>query len=302
MAGLVITIECLESGTHIVLFSAIMGRLLVPLFASTLFLTSALLSVLEPLVAKGLLPVLGGGAAVWTTSVAFFQLALLAGYLYAHLAPSWLPPRRHAAVHVALLAAAAIALPLRAPAGLVAPASHQAIWLFGRLAVSIGPAFVLLAATAPLVQRWLASTGHRDARDPSFLYVSNERLLALAAYPVLLEPLAGLDRQRRLWMGGLALAVVLLATSAAAAWRAGLARNESSGDGGARAADPRVPASLRLRWLVLAAVPSSLLLGVTDVSHDRRRGRAVALGSAAGALPAHVRDRSSGVQAAFRRA
>jgi len=242
-----------------------MGRLLVPLFASTLFLTSALLFVLEPLVAKGLLPVLGGGAAVWTTSVAFFQLALLAGYLYAHLAPSWLPPRRHAVVHVALLAAAAIALPLRAPAGLVAPASHQAIWLFGRLAASIGPAFVLLAATAPLVQRWLASTGHRDARDPYFLYVASNAgsLLALAAYPVLLEPLAGLERQRRLWMGGLALAIVLLAASAAAAWRAGLGRNESAADAGARAADPPVPGSLRLRWLVLAAVPSSLLLSVT---------------------------------------
>src|SRR5262245_58393692 len=242
-----------------------MGRLLVPVLASTLFLTSALLFVLEPLVAKGLLPVLGGGAAVWTTSVAFFQLALLAGYLYAHLAPSWLPPRRHAVVHVALLAAAAIALPLRAPSGLVAPASHQAIWLFGRLAASIGPAFVLLAATAPLVQRWLASTGHHDARDPYFLYVASNAgsLLALAAYPVLLEPLAGLERQRRLWMGGLALAIVLLAASAAAAWRAGLG-NESAADAGARAADPSVPGSLRLRWLVLAAVPSSLLLSVTS--------------------------------------
>jgi SAM-dependent methyltransferase len=240
--------------------------LLVPLLASALFLTSALLFVLEPLVAKGLLPVLGGGAAVWTTSVAFFQLALLAGYAYAHLAPSWLRPRRHAVIHVALLAGAAIALPLRAPAGLVAPAQHQAIWLFGRLAVSIGPTFVLLAATAPLLQRWLASTGHRDARDPYFLYAASNAgsLLALAAYPVLLEPLAGLDRQRRLWMGGLALAVGLLAASAGAAWRAGLGTRDAPTDGGARAAEPAVSAATRLRWLVLAAVPSSLLLSVTS--------------------------------------
>jgi len=236
--------------------------LLVPVLASTLFVTSALLFVLEPLVAKSLLPVLGGGAAVWTTSVAFFQLALLAGYGYAHLAPSWLPPRRHAVIHVALLACAAIALPLRAPADLVAPAHHQAIWLFGKLAVSIGPTFVLLAATAPLVQRWLSSTGHPDARDPYFLYAASNAgsLLALAAYPVLLEPLAGLERQRRLWMGGLALAVVLLGASAAAAWRAGVGKAVS---------DPvaaRSPASAgeRLRWLVLAAVPSSLLLSVTS--------------------------------------
>ena len=241
---------------------------MLPLFASTLFVTSALLFVLEPLVAKGLLPVLGGGAAVWTTSVAFFQLALLAGYLYAHLAPSWLPPRRHAVIHVVLLACAAILLPLREPAGLVAPAAHQAIWLFGRLAVSIGPAFVLLAATAPLVQRWLASTGHHDARDPYFLYAASNAgsLLALAAYPILLEPLAGLDRQRRLWMGGLALAVVLLAASAAAAWRAGLGKQPPPADDNPSIAgtEPAPSSSTRLRWLVLAAVPSSLLLSVTS--------------------------------------
>jgi SAM-dependent methyltransferase len=237
--------------------------LLVPVLASTLFVTSALLFLLEPLVAKSLLPVLGGGAAVWTTSVAFFQLALLAGYGYAHLAPSWLPPRRHAVIHVALLACVAIALPLRAPADMVAPAHHQAIWLFGKLAVSIGPTFALLAATAPLVQRWLSSTGHPDGRDPYFLYAASNAgsLLALAAYPVLLEPLAGLERQRRLWMGGLALAVVLLGASALAAWRAGMTDSIAVRSS---AAGPPASVAERLRWLVLAAVPSSLLLSVTN--------------------------------------
>jgi SAM-dependent methyltransferase len=234
-------------------------------------------------VAKGFLPVLGGGAAVWTTSVAFFQLALLAGYFYAHVAPSWLSPRRHAVVHVALLAVAAIALPLRAPAYLVAPPSHQALWLFGRLAVSIGPAFVLLAATAPLVQRWLASTGHRDARDPYFLYAASNAgsLVALASYPVLLEPLLGLERQRRFWMAGLVVAVILLAACAVAAWRAGLAAparsaasrlpEKTGGASGAASANPPPAAmpppaspSTRLRWMMLAAVPASLLLSVTN--------------------------------------
>ena len=140
-----------------------MSAILIPLCASTLLVTSALLFVLEPLVGKSLLPVAGGGAAVWTTAVAFFQLALLAGYAYAHIAPSWLTPRRHAAIHVFLLACVAVALPLPAPSNWVAPAEREAIWLFGRLAVSIGPCFVLLAATAPLVQRWLASRGYRLA-------------------------------------------------------------------------------------------------------------------------------------------
>src|SRR6476646_5451601 len=117
------------------------AKLLVPLYAATMFLGATLLFVLEPLVAKALLPLLGGGAAVWITAVAFFQMALLAGYLYAHLGPVWLGPRRHAFLHVGLCALVAVLLPLRPPAGWVAPAQHQALWLFGRLALSVGPTF-----------------------------------------------------------------------------------------------------------------------------------------------------------------
>ena len=247
--------------------------MLVSLFASTLFLTSALIFALEPLVAKSLLPVLGGGAAVWTTAVAFFQLALFVGYLYAHLAPTWLGLRRHAWVHVALLAAVAIALPLRSPMGWVPPPGHQALWLFGRLAISIGPVFVLLAATAPLVQRWFTSTRHQSARDPYFLYAASNAgsLAALLAYPILLEPLMGLAQQRRWWTGGLSVAVALLAACTVMARRhsaaGGTTPAESAGAGSStnpstsRSATPSW--SERARWLVLAAVPSSLLLSVT---------------------------------------
>ena len=239
------------------------GRPLVALYAATLFVTSGLLFVLEPLVAKGLLPVLGGGAAVWTTAVAFFQLALLAGYLYAHLGPAWLGVRRHAYLHVGLLAAVAVAMPVRAPWGWVAPGSHQALWLFGRLAATVGPAFVLLAASAPLLGRWFTSTGHRDAPDPYFLYAASNAgsLLALLAYPILLEPLAGLALQRRLWMEGLGAAVALLAASALAIGRRPAAQAPSTSDPAPGVV--AVTAGTRLRWLALAAVPSSLLLSVT---------------------------------------
>lgn len=236
------------------------------LFASTLFLTSALIFALEPLVAKGLLPVLGGGAAVWTTAVAFFQLALFVGYLYAHLAPTWLGARRHAFIHVALLIVVAVGLPLASPMDWHAPGEHQALWLFGRLAISIGPVFVLLAATAPLVQRWFAATAHRDARDPYFLYAASNAgsLTALLAYPILLEPLVGLTRQRRWWTVGLAVAVVLLGVCAAMAKRhAAVLR----GPGQPEAAPGPISGpswASRARWLVLAAVPSSLLLSVTS--------------------------------------
>jgi len=250
---------------------------MVPLFASTLFLTSALLFVVEPLVAKELLPVLGGGAVVWTTAVAFFQVALFVGYLYAHLAPAALGVRRHAWVHVALLAGVVLAFPLRSPGHWVAPNQHQALWLLGRLAMSVGPCFVILAATTPLVHTWFASTLHREARDPYFLYAASNAgsLVALVAYPILLEPLLGLTRQRRWWTGGLWLAVTLLAICSSMVRRhaptsSALAGPESSsgairlGVPAAAPSSPRTTWPQRLRWLALAAVPSSLLLSVTS--------------------------------------
>jgi hypothetical protein len=251
---------------------------LVSLFASTLFLTSALLFALEPLVAKELLPVLGGGAAVWTTAVAFFQLALFVGYLYAHLVTIWLGTRRPAWIHLALLVGVAIALPLRSAGGWVAPTGHQALWLFGHLTLSIGPVFVLLASTAPLLQAWFASTRHRGARDPYFLYAASNAgsLAALLAYPILIEPLLGLDRQRRCWSAALSIAVLLLAACAVLARRhAPSARATTEPPRGSLAPSRSLfasnhPAGLfptwaaRARWLALAAVPSSLLLSVTS--------------------------------------
>ena len=245
--------------------------MLVPLFATTLFLTSSLLFAVEPLIAKGLLPSLGGGAAVWTTAVAFFQLALVVGYLYAHLAAR-LGARKNVWLHVVLLAIVALAFPLRAPTGWVPPPEHQALWLFARLATTIGPPFILLAATAPLVQSWLAASGHRDGRDPYFLYAASNAgsMLALLAYPIAVEPFVGLARQRHLWAAGLVLAVVLLAACATSALR--FARGSATEPPAARLTSPPLSPSSsapvswsdRWRWLALAAVPSSLLLSVTS--------------------------------------
>jgi SAM-dependent methyltransferase len=243
---------------------------LVPLFATTLFLTSSLLFAVEPLVAKGLLPALGGGAVVWTTSVAFFQVALVVGYLYAHLLAARLPARAGAALHVAVLAAVAWLLPLGPLGGWAPPAAHQALWLFARLTVTIGPPFVLLAATAPLLQAWVASTRHGHARDPYFLYAASNTgsLVALCAYPVVIEPLVGLARQRHLWNGGVGLAVAFVGACALVTVRqlsqpgerAPLPVAEPLRDG---VGLERPRWSERARWLALAMVPSSLLLSVT---------------------------------------
>jgi SAM-dependent methyltransferase len=242
---------------------------LVPLFATTLFLTSGLLFAVEPLVAKGLLPALGGGAVVWTTSVAFFQVALVVGYLYAHLLAARLPPRGGAALHVLALAAVAWLLPLGPLGGWAPPPSHQALWLFARLAVTIGPPFVLLAATAPLLQAWVASTRHGSARDPYFLYAASNTgsLVALCAYPVVIEPLVGLAHQRHLWGAGLALAVAFVGACAMS-----VRQLSPSGERGPQSVAQPLGGDVglewprwreRARWLALAVVPSSLLLSVT---------------------------------------
>jgi hypothetical protein len=240
------------------------------LFGLTLFATSLLLFVVEPLIGKGLLPALGGGATVWTTTAAFFQLALLVGYLYAHAAPAWLGLRRHAALHVALLALLAWTF-VRGAALAPAPAVTQdpSWWLFGALARTVGPPFVLLAASTPLLHRWIAAARRARpsvARDPYFLFaVSNAgSLAALLAFPLVLEPTLSLARQRGAWTLAL---IPVAALVALCAWSA-LGRGASEdGTPTTDAEATRWPE--RARWLVLAAVPSSLLLSVTSyVSTD----------------------------------
>jgi hypothetical protein len=233
------------------------------LFAAAAFVSAALLFLLEPIVAKGILPVLGGGAVVWTTAAAFFQVALVGGYVYGHLLARPGHLRAAAGVHLALLVATALSFRLRAPLDWVAPSRHQALWLFGQLARTVGPPFVLLAATAPLIQRWFTSA--RGARgEPYFLYAASNvgSLLALLAYPILVEPWTGLAVQRHVWTAGYLLDVALLG---ACAWgaRSGGAPADARPD-----AAPRALAPIGWRrgawWVLLAAVPSSLLLAVTS--------------------------------------
>jgi hypothetical protein len=235
------------------------------LFAATLFLSSALLFALEPIVGKSLLPVLGGGAAVWTTTAAFFQVALLVGYAYAHALARAGAPRAVAAGHVATLVFAVLML-ARAPSVAAPPnGAFPALWLFATLARTVGVPFVLVAASTPLLHAWLSQSVHADARDPYFLFAASNAgsLVALLAYPTIIEPALGLARQRHLWHLALWPLAALLAACAAVALR-------RSGAPGARAPSPSATASMpvtpstRLRWLSLAAVPSSLLLSVTS--------------------------------------
>ena len=190
---------------------------MLPLYAVTLGLGALLLFWVQPMFSKMVLPLLGGSPAVWNIAMVFFQATLLAGYLYAHLGQRYLRPKRQAVVHLILLALAFSALPIAVAADLHPPNDGQpAVWLLVLLTLSVGLPFFALAATAPMLQSWFAYTGHRDAANPYILYaVSNfGSILALLAYPVLLEPVLTLGQQSLTWAVGFTLLALLIGACA----------------------------------------------------------------------------------------
>ncbi len=190
------------------------------LFAATIALSAFLLFLVQPIIARQILPWFGGSAAVWTTCMVFFQLALLAGYLYSDLAARRVPPRRQATLHVALLVASLACLPIVAdvafkPQDAEAPIARILLLL----AATIGLPYVMLATTGPLVQAWFARR-FRGAHVYRLYALSNiASMLALLAYPPLIEPLAGTQAQAVGWSAGYALFVLLALASTWAALR-----------------------------------------------------------------------------------
>lgn len=244
------------------------GAAVVPLFSTTLFLSAFLLFVVEPMIAKMALPILGGAPMVWNTCVVFFQATLLAGYAYACGAARWLDVRRHTLAHTALLLASLAALPVVLPAGAIAPAQASPVpWLLGVLAAAIGIPFLALSTTASVLQHWLSRTRHPSGRDPYFLYASSNlgSLLALAAYPTFIEPALSLRMQARLWATGYAGLVALVGACSLLVWRWTDARQERpSAPADATERASRTEHGWRpLRWTALAFVPSSLMLAIT---------------------------------------
>ncbi len=234
-------------------------------FVFAVFASAALVFLAEPMIARMVLPALGGSPAIWNTSLAFFQVALLTGYGYAHVLQRLGSVRMQMAVHVAVLALAALVLPLRVSDLLGAPWEQApALWLAATLALSIGPPFAVLSATAPLLQAWAARLYPTPpgGRDAYALYAASNlgSLLALAAYPMLVEPLLGLHAQALWWSlayGGFALLLAALAVTARHAPPSPVADAEPI-----EAAPPSTWRQ-RLTWMLLAAAPASLLAGVT---------------------------------------
>jgi hypothetical protein len=267
------------------------------LFAVTLFVSAVLLFWVQPLVGKMVLPLLGGTPAVWNTCLLFFQGLLLAGYAYALVVTRWLSVRSQALVHGALLALAAASIPLTFSGG-EPPQDNPVGWLLRTLLLTVGPPFFVLSASAPLLQKWFAGTRATSASDPYFLYAASNAgsLAALLGFPVLFEPNWTLQQQSRFWAWAYGALAALVTACAFAAWRAragarveaddaarDAGRQTPGGDGdpAQRASDDEAQqpfdeaqrpsqdetrgptARRRLRWTLLAFVPSSLVLGVT---------------------------------------
>ncbi len=225
-------------------------------FVAAILGGSFLLFLVQPMVARMALPRLGGAPAVWNSAMLVYQALLLGGYAYAH----WLgrvPPRLQAGIHLAVLAFAALWLPI----GLVAmdlPAAVQpALWVPWLLVASIGPLFFAISAQAPLLQRWYSVATH--GRDPYALYAASNvgSFGGLIAYPLIVEPSLALEGQSWLWTAGYALVFLLVAGCATALPR------RAEGEPHVAHHSPAPGWGRVLHWIALALVPSGLMLATT---------------------------------------
>lgn len=294
---------------------------MVALFTAAIFVAAFLLFLIQPLAARLILPNLGGSPAVWTGTMMFFQIMLLAGYAYAHWVGK-LRPRPQAILHGLVLLSCLIFIPLGLPDWWRTWAGNDMpplVGLLAGLAASVGIPFFAISSASPLIQSWFARTGHPRAHDPYFLYAASNAgsLLGLLAYPLLVEPALGLRQQGWGWGIGYIACIVLLAGCWAIAAKRGArsdsattaapssaksakdaksakststtpiskaAKSASNPKSRAAAAAAQVSTSSissasasvtpaltrgqlwrqRLTWIALAAVPSSLSLGVTQ--------------------------------------
>ena len=223
-------------------------------FLATIFASAFLLFLVQPMIARMALPRVGGAPAVWNSAMLVYQALLLGGYAYAD-ALGRVAPRIQARIHLALLALAALTLPIGLLDWTPPVDGNIFLWVPWLFLASIGPLFFVMSAHAPLLQRWYAVKGHGD---PYPLYAASNvgSFLGLIAYPLLVEPLVDVGAQSRGWSVGYLLVVALVAGAALRLPRADVAK----------AALPTSPAPswpTMARWALLAAVPSGLILSTT---------------------------------------
>lgn len=294
-----------------------------PLYAATLFVSAFILFLVQPMIGKMILPKLGGTPQVWNTCMVFFQTILLAGYAYTHFVTTRLKLRQQLMLHglLLLLPFLVLVMPWKTILGEGTILPEGAFNLEGwapRLGVNpipsalyvlliiVGLPFFVVSTTAPLLQRWFSYTGHPASKDPYFLYGASNlgSMLALLAYPSLIEPFFRLHEQAYIWTAGFALLVLTVFVCIAFVWKPAVTPHVEEMSATTAAATPPVeppadkpvetgitakPAPVvgvkagapkyapsvslaateevtmlrRLKWIGLAAVPSSMMLGIT---------------------------------------
>ena len=236
------------------------------LYACTIFTSAFLLFLVQPVIAKQILPWFGGSAAVWTTCLVFFQVALLAGYAYSDLTTRRLKPRTQVMLHLALLAASLAVLPIVAhtswkPAGDEDPG----VRILGLLFATIGLPYFLLATTGPLVQAWFARTFPSGTVYRLFALSNLASMLALISYPFAFEPWVTTATQAYGWTAGYVLFILLCGASALYSLRnAGAPVEASAAAPAAQSAAPAPGGADLALWLALSAMGSWLLLAITN--------------------------------------
>jgi hypothetical protein len=236
-------------------------------YALTIFLSAFLLFLVQPLIAKQILPWFGGAASVWTTCLLFFQSALLAGYAYADASVRWLRPRQQVYVHAALMLLSLALLPILANTSWKPSGNEEPILrILGLLTVTIGLPYLLLSTTTPLLQAWYWRRFNASVPYRLFALSNFASLLALLGYPVLIEPYFGVTASANLWSLMYGLFVVVCGLTGFYSIRnmpadADVARKQAS-DSDAPAA--KTPTSHLLLWLLLSAMGSCVLLAVSN--------------------------------------
>ncbi len=241
-------------------------RYYVPVFAVTLFLSAALLFSVQPMFSKMILPRMGGTPQVWNTAMLFFQTFLLLGYAYAHGIAKVLNTKLQVLLHVILLFVFLYFLPIALPDDMVPPpGEHLGFWQIGVMLVTVGGPFFIISGSAPLLQRWFAHTDHEDSHNPYFLYGASNlgSMLSLLAYPFVIEPTLTTIDQSFFWAVGYGILIALTIICGGIGAAINKEPQQLSSVSETKEQDIPITWTRRALWLVLAFIPSSMMLGVT---------------------------------------
>lgn len=255
---------------------------MVLVYTFTIFLSAALMFMVQPMIGKMILPTLGGAPAVWNTCLVFFQALLLGGYLYAHFSIKWLGHRVQSLLHIAVLGATLCWLIWRWIQNSGTPFSiptdqriftdttqDPTIQLLVLLVTMIGLPFFVISTSAPLLQSWFSKTDHPSASNPFFLYAASNlgSMISLITYPFLINKYFSLTEQGQVWTQGFGGLVLGCMVCAAILWK----RSSGTANLSSQApqtnqngtAKPGASYSSVFTWIALSFIPSSLLIGET---------------------------------------